>query len=573
MSKTPALPDPDDRLARWIAASRAWTDDLRLRDPEFLETAEQATAAGAADTLACINALSFRTLLNLHEMRARGVEAYLDTFMAHEIGHHSIAPAGFTNQMRLIAAATMAARPADAPAFVNLALDLLINDILVRDHQLPCVEIYRQLTADGPGTDAPFLTMLGAMEQLWGCGPLFDRAKMPPIQGFDTLVDALVATYELHGEGRRGAQLIPYVTLAALIFHQARERSPSGQPSNHGGWDHLGHMTKQEQEALRRWLRAGGLLSVDAAIRQGRNVLGNRPGNLGAPDGTWRKDYAPGLLNGMGPGMPIRADEAVIAYYESMANGHLLTFLAESGGHNEGYPESLREWTWGEPLEDVAWIETTVREGVIIPGVNTLAWELGYDAAPIGAEPFPVDLDLYVDTSGSMPNPLQSFSHICLGAFIFALSVLRQGGAVRATIWSWDMDQLVVTHGFSTDKDEVLGVLCHSIQGGTQFPVPRWEAAPDDHKGRPNHVYTAILSDDGIDTWFRGRYPAERADASMATVQRAFGAGGAVLLNGRAESIGHALPENWLVRGCRTWEEVVAASAEIAARRFKLTRS
>lgn len=569
MSESSETPD---RLARWAEAGRIWTDDLRLRDPEFLETAEEATLADAADTLACINALTFRTLLNVHEMRRRGVDAWLDTFMAHEIGHHAIAPAGFTNQMRLVAAASISARAADAPAFVNLALDLLINDILVREHGMPCPEIYRRLTADGPGTDGPFLAMLAAMEQLWGCGPLFDRAAMPAIEGFDTLVDALVATYELHGEGRRGGALVPYVALSALIFHQIRSRGPYGAQPNHGGFDRFGRMGAEEQEALRRWLRAGGLMAVDAALRQGRQVVGAGIRGIGAPDGAWRRDYAPTTFNGIGGGLPIKAEEVVIAYYETMANGHLVTFLAERGGHNEGYPESLREWTWGEPLEDVAWIETTVREGHILPGINTLAWELGYDAAPIGAEPFPVDLDLYVDTSGSMPHPHHSFSHIALGAFIFALSVLRQGGAVRATIWSWDMEHLCVTDGFSTDKDEVLGVLCTSIQGGTQFPLPRWQKAIDEHRGRANHVYTVILSDDGIDTWFRGRYPTKDVEACLARVQRTFGAGGAVILNGRPESVRYTLPPNWLVRGCATWEQVVEVCAEIARKRFEVRR-
>lgn len=564
-----------ERLERWREAGRVWTDDLRLRDPEFLETAEQAAAVDASETLACISALTFRTFLNLHYMRERHVDTYLYTFMAHEIGHHVVAPAGFTNQMRLVAAAARVADAQTAPSFVNLALDLLLNDVLVREHQLPCDEIYRVLSGHEQIADGAFLVMLGAMEQLWGGAPLFVHSKNPGLASVEHLVDALVAVYELHGEGRRGGDLVPYVALASNIFVKARQKV-GGYGEAAGGWDQLiaggaGQGDAEEAEALRRWLRRGGLMVVDAAARQADRVLGDLDGTLEAPTPTYNASHSPNLLRGMGigtgGGQAVSGTEVAIAYYEPLANGHLFDFVAEKGGHAEGYPESLREWTWGEPLEDVDWVQTSIREGMPIPGVNTLAWEYGYEEEPRGVEPFPVDLDLYMDTSGSMPDPLHQMSHIALGAFIFALSVLRQGGAVRVTVWSYDMDQLITTHEFSTDRDEVLGTLCSSIRGGTQFPVEHWERAVDAHR-RANHVHTVILSDDGISTWFHGGYETGRVEACMARVQQSFRAGGTVILNGRAASVRHELPEGWIVRGCSNWNEVVDVCAEIASRKF-----
>ncbi len=218
-------------------------------------------------------------------------------------------------------------------------------------------------------------------------------------------------------------------------------------------------------------------------------------------------------------------------------------------------------------------MQTSIRSGQPIPGVNTVAWEYGSEPEPVGAEPFPVDLDLYIDTSGSMPDPHQSMSHIALGAFIFALSVMRQGGAVRVTIWSFDEQNLRSTNRFSTDNEEVLKMLCYSIRGGTQFPVKHWAKAADAHKGRANYVHTVILSDDGIDTWFAGRrYETREVERIFERLQARFGAGGTVILNGRAESVRHELPSDWLVRGCRTWDDVVATCAEVASRKFAVHR-
>lgn len=570
-SKSSAPQREAQRLELWRRAGQVWTDDLLLRDPEFLDDAKQAEEADASETLACISSLTFRTLLNVHYMRQRKVDKYLYTIMAHEIGHHAVAPAGFTNQMRLVAAATRASDNQVAPMYVNLALDLLINDVLVRDHELPCDEIYRALDRTSSGqTTGPFAVMLGAMEKLWGGKPLF-RRRSEPFPGFDKLADALVATYELHGEGRRGADLLPFVTHAALVFEQARRSSGASNDQMQSSWDRMVLGGKEEGEALRRWLKTGGMVSIDAAIEQAERAM--RRDNREPPQRGWYSaDYGPKVLgemfNGTGSGLPVRMTELVIAHYEAMANAHLVEFLADKGGHSEGYPESLRRWAWGEPLEEIDWVQTAIREGQPIPGVNTVTWEYGHEPEPIGSEPFPVDLDLYIDTSGSMPDPCQRMSHIALGAFIFALSVMRQGGAVRVTIWSYDMDKLRSTQEFSQDRDTVLEALCYSIQGGTQFPVAQWEKAIDAHKNRYNKVHTVILSDDGISTWFNGRYKRERVEAFLARVQQEFGAGGTVLLNGRAESMRYELPENWVVRGCSNWHEVVHACAEIASRRF-----
>ena len=566
--------DEETREEMWVRAGKVWLGNLQLREPIYLESAKAAKKHEAEGVLACISALTFTTLLNMHYMRERGVDAFLYTFMAHEIGHHAVAPAGFTNQIRLLAAAAATCPESHAPGYVNLALDLLINDYLYQEHQLPVDAIYRRLTKDDDPRGS-FRLMLRAMEVLWGCEPLFKRVEGGEIPREDLLTDALVATYSIHGEGRRGADLVPFVALATRIMMQAEQHSGSyGSEPDNGGWDILrtGQGGEEEAEALRRWLRSGGVMVVDEAQRQARRALERTPGVAGAPNPNYR-NYAPTLLQGIGIGnqagsSPVSASEVVVAYYETLANGHLFEFLSEKGGHNEGYPESLREWAWGEPLEDIDWVQTAVREGNPLPGINTVAWEYGYEPEPIGMEPFPVDLDLYIDTSGSMPDPKQSMSHIALGAFIFAMSVLRQGGAVRVTIWSYNMDNLLSTDEFLTDRDLVLETICYSIRGGTQFPVEHWERAVDDHKGRHNQVHTVILSDDGISTWFHGSYKTDRVENMLARVQESFQAGGTVILNGREESLRHDLPEDWLVRGCRDWHTVVSVCAEVASRKF-----
>ena len=99
--------------------------------------------------------------------------------------------------------------------------------------------------------------------------------------------------------------------------------------------------------------------------------------------------------------------------------------------------------------------------------------------------------------------------------------------------------------------------------------VKHWAKAPDVHTHRHNLVHTVILSDNDIYTWYHSHtYPTEEVERVMAQNQRAFQAGGTVILNGHTESIRHPLPEDWTVHGCQDWHAVVAACAEVASRRF-----
>lgn len=561
---------PEEQVM-WQRAGEIWTDSLMLRSPTMIDTIEQARLHDAVETLASINALTFETLLNLEHMRSRKVDDFLFTFMAHEIGHHAIAPAGLTNHMRYVAAASHAVFQTDPHPYINLALDLLINTILVQQHQLPCEEIYRRICLDEPLQSFSFGLMLGAMRRLWGCEEMFQGFDRP-FERYELFVESLCAIFELHAEDRRGADLLTYVTLATRLFFNADCEGDAHTSHPQQSFDHIQIASAADNEMFKKWLRSGGLQAMDNASDAAARILGNQSSQV--LQGTSRlPGYTPTLvkdsLAGTGAGAIVSPTEIVVSYYESLANAHLVHFMAERGGHSELYPESLKEWSLGDPLEEIDWLQTSIRGGLPIPGVNTVAWEYGSDPEPGGAEPFPIDLDIYVDTSGSMPDPHKRMSHIALGAFIFALSVMRQGGAVRVTIWSYHEQNLVSTHDFSTDRDLVLSTLCHNIGGGTLFPVTHWSRAPDHHTHRHNLVHTVILSDDDIYTWFHGRlHPTEEVERVMANNQRAFQAGGTVILNGSADRINHPLPEDWTVHSCQDWHAVVAACAEVASRRF-----
>jgi hypothetical protein len=99
-------------------------------------------------------------------------------------------------------------------------------------------------------------------------------------------------------------------------------------------------------------------------------------------------------------------------------------------------------------------------------------------------ERVPVDLDIYVDSSGSMPNPQQRTSFLTLAGSIIALSALRAGSRVQATLWS-GKHEVTATDGFVRDEDAILRVLTGFYGGATCFPIHRLR---DTYASRGQHA-------------------------------------------------------------------------------------
>src|SRR6202043_4197715 len=75
------------------------------------------------------------------------LEDYAVEVLAHEIGHHILAPATLTEQFRLLARMRRALPTLErhAPMVRNLYSDLFINDRLFRQAGLRMADVYRQL--------------------------------------------------------------------------------------------------------------------------------------------------------------------------------------------------------------------------------------------------------------------------------------------------------------------------------------------------------------------------------------------------------------------------------------------
>src|SRR5690606_12193815 len=117
------------------------------------------------------------------------------------------------------------------------------------------------------------------------------------------------------------------------------------------------------------------------------------------------------------------------------------------------------------------WLQSVLSSPHLVPGLTTVSRVWGESE---GAEPQadPLDLDLYIDSSGSMANPQIHLSYPALAGAILCLSALRAGARVQATLWS-GKNEFMSTSGFVRDEHALLRILTGFYGGGTAFPIHR----------------------------------------------------------------------------------------------------
>ncbi len=229
-------------------------------------------------------------------------------------------------------------------------------------------------------------------------------------------------------------------------------------------------------------------------------------------------------------GLELSEHDVAVRYYRERARPHLIRFpVQKMPSATEPLIEGIEAWESGEPLESIDWLQSLIRSPHLIPGVTTVQRTWGDQP---GREPKsePVDLDLYVDCSGSMPNPQVQTSFTALAGAIVVLSALRAGSRVKATLWS-GKNQFQTNAGFSRDETEVMRILTGFIGGGTAFPIHLLRETFQNRKPAERAVHILILSDDGVTTLFdKDEKGNEGWDISRLALDKARG-GGTMALN------------------------------------------
>jgi hypothetical protein len=555
--------------AAFPAALAAWSAYTRLKPPLLLDTSAAAAAEGLTGSFAMIRLVDQTVVIDLQQVKELGIEGYAVEVLAHEIGHHVYAPASISEHTRSLAR-MLPALPTvtqHAPMIANLYTDLLINDRLMRSAGLRMPALMQAVVRGnqrGPASKL-WTLYLRIYELLWGmergdlCGRSLvvdsgDTQTAPAdavartttqTPGGDSITDAAIevdarlaarlvrhyARHWLDGGARFAVLVLPYLLedsraserLQALM--DTKDAGQGGQPEG------LTAMDAEERQPPQHPALGDGF---DEATADRDESGGDRPGQSGARaggSGQARDPYQYGELLRLA-GLKLDQQQAAMRYYAERARPYLVPFPSLPSQQSEDpLPEGLDPWDAGDPIDRIDWRESLVLCPVPIPGLTTVQRRFGTQP---GAEPqrLPLDLDLYVDSSGSMPDPRSRLSWPALAGAVICLSALRAGASVQVTLWAGREQVTTTRGGFVRSAEDCLRVLTGYYGGGTQFPLPtlRETHAARVKLKKPTHIL--VVSDDGASTMFDT--PDERGTSGLEVCGKALrqaGGGGTLALN------------------------------------------
>jgi hypothetical protein len=566
--------------AAWPEALARWSPYTQLRPPTYYESDAAAGDSGMAGQIAAIRLEDQSVMVNLETVRRLGLADHALAVLAHEIGHHVYVPGNLADNARMLAAVKpvlFGLSNEAAHLVANLYGDLLLNDRLQRRAGVDVAAVYRRLREAKPA-GAPTQTWrvyTRTYEHLWRLPPgtLAPPGVTDEMNADAALIARLIRHYAarwLGGARRFACILYPYLqadeeqkkqqTFTCLGLGDLRCAGCAAVPDGLTGIDpaELG-----EDEEFDRELEGMG------ADREGRRVPRPRtPENRaptdegkGEPGRQFREPFEYGeLLKALG--LNLSAHEVTTCYYRERALPHLIPYPVRLAPRaKEPLAEGYETWDADEELEQLDLFGSLVRSPELVPGVTTV--QRVYGEVP-GSDPArtPLDLDIYIDSSGSMPNPAVNVSYLALAGTILALSALRAGARVQATLWS-GARQFETTAGFVRDERRILGVLTGYLGGSTAFPLHVLRDTYGERPATEPPAHVVVISDDGADTMLAGDEKKKSGATICAAALRTARGGGTLVLNlptdPEAWKAGKRLREiGFRIHRVTEWEQLVA---------------
>ncbi|MCE9582664.1 MAG: VWA domain-containing protein [Planctomycetes bacterium] len=575
--------------SRWPEALAAWSPYTQLGEPIFCETDAKARPWGMAGQIAAIRLTDQLVMVNLETVRADKLDDLALPVLAHEIGHHVFVPGNLADNGRMLAAIRreLYGLPGDVAAMVaNLYGDLHINDRL-QGQGVDIAGVYRKLRESSPDeaksgqTSAVWKVYTRAYEILWRL-PKESLAPLGVTHEMEldaTVVARLVKHFA--GDWLRGARRFAALLYPWLIEDRDKQRVPdfiqrglhdtksagAGADSPDAVPDGLAEIGEDEMDEgddfdaemadpLDEGTRSGRGRSRHQE-RKAENTAPDKEGK-GRPGAQFREPFEYGeLLKALG--LNLSQHEVTTRYYRERALPNLIPFPERRQPRTlEPMPEGYETWEAQDPFEQMDLAGTIARSPVVIPGVTTV--QRTFAEIP-GSEPAPrpLDLDIYVDSSGSMPNPATTISYLALAGAILALSALRAGARVQATLWS-GAGQFAKTDGFVRDEKQIIGIMTGFMGDGTAFPLNVLRKTYEDRKPDDPNVHIVVISDDGVDTMLQSDEKNNKGiDVARTALKNARG-GGTLVLNipkGGEKRLSALSDAGYRIHGVQQWEQLV----------------
>jgi hypothetical protein len=493
--------------------------------------------------------------------------------LAHEVGHHIRYPHTIHESRRMlrflreIAAEVLwsgapRANPEGDDWLLNLFNDVLINDELSVDHEASFVAIFRAMQGDWGLT---FSFYIALFEELWALSPgaILTAEQEASLRAIDPNFRARAAAtgdfLRGHPENRP-LQLVRFlVSIRPFVIadrEKGREEGEAFEREPLGGGaldaDAVADLMRRriDEDEARGWLREHG----------GQPAKGKPEARTAVATGGDPLVRAKLQLQGLAP-----AEAIALAAYRAEADKARLELPASLQPGEPFVPGPHAAWDLGDDIDGVDWIGTVARSGARpIPGVTTLQRTYLADDPRPGDREAPW-IELYIDSSGSMPDPQSSYSHQIEAGFVLVRAAVRAGGRVRVIQYS-SASQCIVMKEFTRSTLPAEKALLEYIGGGTDFPWDELIASTRRYK-HLSRVRRVVISDSDFLHNFSSPTPACDASKALADAARAGGITGLLAISGGDEMLVRAGMEVVRVAG---WSSIGQAARALADALFRV---
>jgi hypothetical protein len=480
----------------WPKAQEFWSRFLLLGAPV------DGTASGS---VAQIDLGTRQVALDLKLIRKKGLCDCLEGILAHEVGHHVRYPGTLAvhARMRMLERSLL---PLKQYTLTNLFTDLMINDALRPQFGDQLCRVYRSFASDyNWRADPAFVFYLAVYEERWGLEPgslmgatcAAEFAQEYP----GSRAEAQVLGQNLFALGPNVyTQFLYFVSVVAKYTVLNGDQEPTaadpyscgcGEPSADDWADAL-TPDGREREAIGR-AREEGWISKQTAERMTDEQASDR---------------RVAALPGFGEHDATRVPEVMAAYYRQQAERFFLKPPPQLRTGEATTPTTIEEWEPGDAPRDIDWGATLLQRGELLGAAMPLKRQRVAEAEGWEVPLWQPRIEVYLDVSGSMPDPRVTRNAMTLAAQVLITGAIRAGGWARATLYS---NAPVQYREWCRSETELSKFLMHYIGGGTNFPFHLLRESV--HECAHDQPIRVVITDHDFDT----NYKSHAGNASTVT--------------------------------------------------------
>lgn len=462
----------------WDEALALWDVKTELSPPEALAGSSESHWNGD-EPLAFIDLVKRQVVMNFELLEKLGAKDSLRAVLAHEIGHHVRFPhsLGLCAELEVLQNKLI---PGLKQSLTNLFFDLQVNEHVGRTDKEGLAKVYQGFITERPGDISElFFFYLAVYEELWGYEPgtlvpkkmLSRMEKAYPGCRADarifaqTFYDLPTVQLQFVYFCSRMLRYIPKPSELDFQFPLAGDVPIPSAEDIDGALQRSGALDDTIEDARQRgWLEEGQSSGGKTPLDQIADLASRRPGKENA-------EFQQLLVE---------------KHYARLVEKHLIPLPHTLRAPEAELMTTTEPWELGDAPGAIDWGASVLRHGALAP-LSLLKRSLEPDGKPtLSPDPIPA-VEIYLDTSGSMPNPAFGVNAMTLAALVLATSALRRKARVRAIIYS----MTEIHSGWMYDERAARKYLLQYAGGGTLFPFPLLKKFIEEEPG----VIRVVISD------------------------------------------------------------------------------